>query len=75
MDYIYITSDNPNLTLENFQIIFDDHYYADSSIRLDHRPNGKHTEYAIEINYKCKEYGGTLINYEMQFQVPECGDA
>ncbi|CAK59264.1 unnamed protein product (macronuclear) [Paramecium tetraurelia] len=75
VDYIYITSDNPNLAIENFQLNFDDHYYADSSIRLDHRPNGKHTEYAIEINYKCKEYGGTLINYEMQFQVPSCGDA
>ncbi|CAD8096235.1 unnamed protein product [Paramecium primaurelia] len=75
IDYLYITSDDPNLSLENFQLDFDDHYFADSTTRLDHRPNGQHTEYAVEINYKCKQYGGTLINYEMTFLVPNCGDA
>lgn len=74
-DYVYISIERANLTLENFSIDYDDHYFADSQLRLDGRMNGKVFEYAIEINYRCREYGGAMINYELELNIPDCGTA
>jgi len=27
----------------------------------------------LEVNYRCREYGGALIDYELDINVPECG--
>jgi hypothetical protein len=60
------------LSLDNFKIDFDDHYIADSKISIDSKENNENNvvEYALEVSYRCKEYGGTLVNYEMDFDIP-----
>lgn len=30
-------------------------------------------EYAVEIKYHCYDYGGALINYKLEVDVPGCG--
>lgn len=63
------------MTLDNFKIDFDDHYIADSKISISSNENKENNaiEYALEISYRCKEYGGTLVNYDLEFDIPECG--
>jgi len=47
----------------HFKLNFDDHIYANSTWKLDiSHPKEKETEYAVEVNYLCNDYGGSLIN-------------
>ena len=32
-------------------------------------------EYAVEIKYRCNDYGGALIDYKLEVHVPGCGRA
>lgn len=31
--------------------------------------------HSLKIEYRCKQYGGALINYDLAFNIPDCGTA
>ena len=70
-----MTDYSRKLENSNFNIIFSDHIFADSTTDLaSHKAiNSKETQYSLEVKYRCKNYGGALINYELQIQIPDCG--
>ena len=76
-DFFYLTVVDTTtiLTTKDIKLFFDDHFFADSSVELKHVKNlgSNINQYTIMIKYRCKQYGGALINYEMDLNVPNCG--
>ncbi|CAK68853.1 unnamed protein product (macronuclear) [Paramecium tetraurelia] len=73
MDYLYVSMDNKiQLTQDMVQLEFDDHYFANSTLNIEHHQNNV---FSLKIDYRCKQYGGRLIQYEVIFNIPSCGSA
>lgn len=78
IDYLYVTVDGTHKKLDksSMHLEFDDHFFANSSLQLSNSENKNNFgRYTVEIKYRCKEYGGALIDYELDIDVPDCGSA
>lgn len=76
IDYLYVTIEGSHKPLDTHQIAlqYDDHYFANSSLEISNKDvRNNYGRYTIEIKYRCKQYGGTLIDYELDLNIPECG--
>ncbi|KAM3146793.1 hypothetical protein pb186bvf_000947 [Paramecium bursaria] len=69
-DFLYVTLEGKELTEDMLLLNFDDHYFANSSLSMEHKVKNV---YSIKIDYRCKQYGGALIDYELEFDIPDCG--
>lgn len=73
IDYFYVRASE--LHAKNLQLIFDDHFFANSTVSISNVANvGVHSKlYSVEVKYRCSKYGGALINYQLAVNFAECG--
>ena len=72
LEYFYLADVDIDLSIRNIKLSYDNEQYANSTVHLKKEPNRKHW-YTIEIVYNCEAYGGALLTYNIQVDVPGCG--
>jgi len=72
LEHFYLADVNFKLTQNDIELIYDQGDYVTSNVILKQDKKGFYT---IEVNYHCQMYGGALINYMMNINVPGCGTA
>lgn len=50
-DFLYVTLEGKELTEDMLLLNFDDHYFANSSLSMEHKVKNV---YSIKIDYRCK---------------------
>ena len=72
IEYFYLVDVDLELTSKSIKLSYDNEQYANSSVHLKKEPNHKNW-YALEVIYNCEAYGGALLTYTLEINVPNCG--
>jgi hypothetical protein len=81
IDYLYVTLKDSKKDA-SFKLSYNDHVFANSTIEVESSDlQNNNRVYALEIKYRyniinierCKEFGGAFIDFDLEFNVPDCG--
>jgi len=74
IDYFYMINLEVDITSSNIHISYDNQQYANTTVNVKEEAGKKHW-YTLEVVYNCEAYGGALLTYKMEVEVPGCGSA
>jgi len=68
LEFFYIPNLKFHLKQSDIQLIYDNEYVTSQIILKEEKGS-----YTIEITYQCDSYGGNLIPFRLEINIPECG--
>ena len=74
IEYFYMINLDVDLNSSMVHLKYDNPQYANSTVNVKEETS-KDNWYTLEVVYNCEAYGGALLTYTMEIDIPDCGSA